>query len=261
MTTLGTFPFGQPVLSLRQADRSSKEIFILGVYASAVHARWLGEDGVELAKALAVASEPYIFWRGDSPEAVIDQIPLPRGAGKLVPAAKMFNGPSGVALDARILAPLGRKRGDAWLADLVPHSCVNSQQQGALDRSYMPRLTEWGLPSPSVPPVPSALANSARQDEIAVELLQSRATVLILLGDEPIRWFSSRWCPRCRRLADFGADADSYGRLTEVPVAGVRVAILPLAHPRQIARLGRSSARWYELHQHWIDRRAPTLLS
>jgi hypothetical protein len=51
LTTFGTFPFGEPVLSLWQADRPSKEIFILGVYASAVHARWLGEDGVELAKA------------------------------------------------------------------------------------------------------------------------------------------------------------------------------------------------------------------
>jgi hypothetical protein len=240
LTTLGTFPFGEPVLSLRQPDQAPKEIFILGVYASAVHARWLGPDGGELAKALAVASEPYIFWRGESPEATIDRIHLPYGTGKLVPVVSMFNGPSGVALDERILAPLKRTRSDAWLADLIPHSCVNVQQRAGLDRSYMLRLTEWNLPVPSMPVVPSALASSARQDEIAAELLESRASVVILLGDEPIRWFSSRWYPRCRRLADFGTSADSYGRLTEATLAGSRVAILPLAHPRQVARLGRS---------------------
>ncbi|MFC1761023.1 hypothetical protein ACFL6U_02965 [Planctomycetota bacterium] len=178
-----------------------------------------------------------------------------------MPAARMFNGPSGVALDECILAPLNRIRDDAWLADLVPHSCVNAQQQTALERSYMPRLLEWTLPVPSVPAVPSALANSARQDEIAAELIESQARIVILLGDEPIRWFSSRWYPRCRRLADFGTNVDTYGQLTEATVAGVRVALLPLAHPRQVAKLGRSSARWYDLHQHWTAHQASTVLS
>jgi hypothetical protein len=33
------------------------------VYASAVHGRWINKDGEEPVKALAVASEPEIFWR------------------------------------------------------------------------------------------------------------------------------------------------------------------------------------------------------
>lgn len=261
MTVFGTFPFGQSVRSLTQVDRTPKDIFVLGVYASAVHARWVSSDGAELVKALAVASEPHIFWRGDDATAMIQEIRLPPGAGRLEPAVSMFNGPSGIALDERFLAPLKRTRGHAWLADLVPHSCVNTQQQVALERCYMPRIAEWNLPVPSVPPVPSMLADLARQDEIAAELIESRARVLVLLGDEPIRWFSSRWHQRCRRLADFGTDADTYGRLTEATVAGRRVALLPLAHPRQVARLGRSSARWHDLHQHWLAFRAATLLS
>jgi hypothetical protein len=28
--------------------------------------------------------------------------------------------------------------------------------------------------------------------------------------------------------------------------------VLPLAHPRQIARLGSSSVVWYKLHQAWV---------
>jgi uracil-DNA glycosylase len=261
LSELGSFPFGQPVFPLKQRDRSRKDIFVLGVYASAVHARWVSGSGRELAKALAVASEPYIFWRGDNPETIIDQIRLPAEAGHLEPAASMFNGPSGIALDECFLAPLNRTRNEAWLADLVPHSCVNGQQLAALQRCYLPRMTEWGLPVPSVPSVPSALASPARRDEIVAELIESKARILVLLGDEPIRWFSSKFHPQCRRLVEFGADQDTYGRLTEATIDGHHIALLPLAHPRQVARLGRSSARWYDLHREWINRHAPNILS
>lgn len=59
------FAFGQPLVSVEQKDRSPKGIFILGVYASAVHAKWRDKKGKVLVNALAVASEPYIFWRGN----------------------------------------------------------------------------------------------------------------------------------------------------------------------------------------------------
>ena len=257
---MGTFPFGEPVQALERVDREPKEIFILGVYASAVHARWRGPDGKELIKALAVASEPYIFWRGEGTQSIVDRIKLPPGAGQLEPASAVFNGPSGLALDRLYLLPLARARSQAWLSDLVPHSCVNGQQQAAIDRSYRPRMARLGLPVPSVPSVPLQLANQARQEAIAAELVESRARILVLLGDKPIQWFSSRWLPKYRRLADFGTDADRYGRLVETTVADARVALLPLAHPRQVARLGKSSDRWYELHQNWLSQRAPTLI-
>ena len=54
------FPFGQKLHPLIQADKSPKKIFVLGVYASAVHARWKS-DGRIICQALAVASEPRIF--------------------------------------------------------------------------------------------------------------------------------------------------------------------------------------------------------
>jgi hypothetical protein len=50
MTAIGIFPFGQPVLPVVQRDRTSKKVFVLGVYASAVHARWIGRDGKNLVK-------------------------------------------------------------------------------------------------------------------------------------------------------------------------------------------------------------------
>ena len=133
-----TFPFGEPVRSVQQKDRTPKRVFVLGVYASAVHARWLDGDGKTLVTALAVASEPYIFWRGDEVQDILRQINMPSELGKLVPAASNLNGPSGIALDQLFLEPLKLSRNDAWLCDLVPHSCMNPGQKKAIEREIQP---------------------------------------------------------------------------------------------------------------------------
>jgi hypothetical protein len=186
----------------------------------------------------------------------VARVRIPAAAGRLEAAAPMYNGPSGLALDEHILAPLGVGRERAWLADLVPHSCVNPQQREALARAYTPNRDTWGLPEPSVPSVPDVLATPARQDELAAELVQSKASILVLLGDEPIRHFAHRWLPKARTLAHFGAEPDRYGHVHEATIAGARVGVLPLAHPRQVARLGRSSERWYRTHRAWVERGA-----
>ena len=144
---LGTYPFGQPLRRVLQVDRSPKRAFVLGVYASAVHARWLSPAGRTLVAALAVASEPCIFWRGDGVETIIGGIAIPACAGRLVPATAQLNGPSGQALDDKMLKPLGLTRGDTWLCDLVPHTCLNPKQKAALVREYEPRIAEMGLPA------------------------------------------------------------------------------------------------------------------
>jgi len=97
------FPFGSQLQKVEQIDKSPKKVFVLGVYASAVHAKWIGVDGKTKVNALAVASEPYIFWKGEDAEKIIDKIPIPEKLGKLIPADKRFNGPSGIALDELFL--------------------------------------------------------------------------------------------------------------------------------------------------------------
>lgn len=245
------FPFGQPLRIVEQTDRRPKPVFVLGVYASAVHARWVGPDGRDLVKALAVASEPRIFWRGEGASEIVERISVPAGVGKLVPAEAKFNGPSGETLDRQFLEPLGLRREDAWLCDLVPHSCVNPAQKQAIDRAYLPLVTAHGLPVPSIPEVPKGLASDDRVRAIADELAQSNAETLILLGDQPIRWFLNAFDSRWKSLAAFGTDTGSYGRRHPVKIGGREIGVLPLAHPRQVGKLGRSSARWGELHQHW----------
>src|SRR5690554_7365256 len=95
----GIFPFGKPLYKVEQTDRQHKDIFVLGVYSSAVHAKWLDNNNHVVVQALAVASEPYIFWHGDGAEDIIADIDIPKELGRLVPANLNLNGPSGKALD------------------------------------------------------------------------------------------------------------------------------------------------------------------
>lgn len=255
------FPFGQPVKKVVQNDRTPKQVFVLGVYASAVHAKWIGADGKNVVAALAVASEPYIFWKGDHAEDIIENIPIPSEIGNLLPANQQFNGPSGIALDELILEPLGLNREKSWLCDLVPHSCMNPSQKKAIERAYLPIIERYGLPEPSVHPVPSKLSNEVRRKEIMTELFESEARTLILLGNQPIKWFLHYYDNRWKKLSDFGNDGNHYGKPWAIKILGNEITILPLAHPRQIAKLGHSSTKWYTLHQEWLDKYADKVLN
>jgi len=251
------FPFGQPVIKLTQPkqDRSPKKVFVLGVYASAVHAIWKDPEGKPIVNALAVASEPYIFWRGEDAESIISKIHIPAQVGKLVPAPSNLNGPSGKALDDLFLNPMGLKREDAWLCDIVPHSCRNPGQAKAIQNKYLPLMKEHSLHEVTTPPVPDPLCDDDRRKEILAELQESGATTLILLGDEPIRWFLRFFDSRWKRLGNFGQTPETYGRNHKVNIAGTEYDVLPLVHPRQASRLGAHSPIWHELHMGWVGQR------
>ncbi len=209
MTLIGHFPSGQPILPVRQADCTPKAVFVLGVYASAVHSRWAHPDGRTRIAALVVASEPEIFWTGQGAEQIIAGIATPDGTGRLVPAGANLNGPSGRALDESILSPLGLSRADAWLCDLVPHSCMNPGQK------------------------PPFAAKACR--------------------DHPLRWFAAHFGAN-PRLSDYGETPATYGQLHPLTITGRDLLLLPLAHPRQIARLGAHSDKWAALHAAWQNR-------
>jgi uracil-DNA glycosylase len=253
-----TFPFGAPVLPVTQTDRSPRTVFVLGVYSSAVHARWVDKDGKTLISALAVASEPEIFWKGDNAAEIINAIPIAPSAGKLLPARSGLSGPSGVALDKCFLAPLSVTRKEAWLCDLLPQSRQNNRQAAALDREYRPRLKARGLPEFNFPPVPRVLCTPERAREIVDEIGSSRAEVLLTLGDEPLRWFASIFGAH-KALAAYGDAPETYGRLHPIDVGGRRMQLLPLVHPRQAARLGTHSQKWAALHEQWMNDRARSL--
>lgn len=248
------FPFGEKLHPLVQEDRSPKQVFVLGVYASAVHARWK-RDGKIICPALAVASEPRIFWNGDEKEArdIIGAIAIPPELGTLEPAGKQLNGPSAKVLEENILAPLGFTRKDAWLCDLLPETRLNPGQVKALREKYDPLRETYGLNPVTIPLRPSRFCDEARSREIAAELAESQAQLLVLLGDIPIREFLRRVADVPYKSLQEYVDRYGYGTSTAVTINGKPLRVLPLAHPRQIGALGAHSEKWHLLHKAWQE--------
>jgi uracil-DNA glycosylase len=150
------------------------------------------------------------------------------------------------------LQPLGLTRQDAWLCDLVPHSCKNKEQAKALRRDYDPLVEKLGLPMYDWPELPSQLADDKRRGEIEAELFESQADVVITLGDQPLKWFTSHFGTHAA-LSNYGKTLEDYGRLHGFQVSGRDIRLLPLVHPRQAARLGSHSSGWAELHEQWVS--------
>lgn len=250
------FPFGEILRPLVQEDRSPKKVFVLGVYASAVHARWKQGSKI-ICQALAVASEPRIFWDGNPEEAagIISAIPIPAALGSLEPAGQQLNGPSAKVLEENILSPLGFTRQDAWLCDLLPETRLNPGQVKALREKYEPIREQYQLNPVTIPPRPSHFCDEARSREITGEILSSQAELLVLLGDIPIREYLNRVADvPYKSLQDY-VDRFGYGNPTPVTIGGRQLQVLPLAHPRQIGALGAHSEKWNRLHRQWEKNR------
>lgn len=246
------YPFGEVVHPLVQVDRSPKKVFVLGVYASAVHARWRKGNKV-ICAALAVASEPRIFWNGNPEEAteIISRIHIPEEMGTLEPAGSHLNGPSAKVLDNNILAPLGFTRDDAWLCDLLPETRLNRSQQHVINEKYRLEAKKFGLNEVNIPPRPSVFCDKARSIEIVSELEESQTTTLILLGDIPIRQFINQVADVKYKTLQEYVELYGYGNCSPVTINGKTYKVLPLAHPRQIGAIGYHSSKWHKLHQDW----------
>ena len=246
------FPFGQTLRPLVQEDTTPKKVFVLGVYASAVHARWK-RNGQVICQALAVASEPRIFWDGNPEEArkIIQSIAVPPQLGTLEPAGQNLNGPSAKVLDEHILAPLGYTRQDAWLCDCLPETRINASQAKVIQERYNPLIEQYGLNPVTIPNRPSAFCNKKRALEITEELMQSEAELLILLGDIPIAQYLNKVADVPYSTLGAYVDLYGYGNATDAVINGTTIKVLPLAHPRQIGALGTHSEKWHMMHRQW----------
>ena len=213
------FPFGQEVHPLTQKDKSDKKVFVLGVYASAVHAKWK-KDNTVICQALAVASEPEIFWDGneDAAKEIISSINIPKELGYLEPAGKQLNGPSAKVLDKNILAPLGYTRKDAWLCDCLPETRINQSQAKVLKEKYNPLIEKYNLNKVTIPLRPSYFCDTARSMEITDELMQSGADLLVLLGDIPIAQYLKKVADIPYSTLDEYVQLYGYGTKTEVVI-------------------------------------------
>lgn len=250
------FPFGQELRPLVQEDRTPKKVFVLGVYASAVHARWQ-KDGETICQALAVASEPEIFWDGNLLEThlILNAIDMPEELGRLVPASRQLNGPSARVLEENILSPLGYARKDAWLCDCLPETRLNPGQVKAVREKYEPLVKKYHLNPVTIPERPRSFCDAARSKEITAELMESEAELLILLGDIPIGQYLRRAADVPYATLGEYVELYGYGTATEVTIQGKTLKVLPLAHPRQIGGLGAHSEKWFDAHKEWEKQR------
>lgn len=246
------YPFGEELHPVIQQDRTPKKIFVLGVYASAVHALWKKESKI-ICQALAVASEPRIFWDGNIEEAkeIISRIRIPKELGKLEPAPNHLNGPSAKVLDEHILAPLGYSREDAWLCDLLPETRLNANQIKALEENYEPVREQYNLNRVTIPQCSTIFCNQKRCKEIVAELEESQAGLLVLLGDKPIQQFLNKVANVNYTSLQEYMNLHGYGKRSQVVINGKSITILPLAHPRQIGALGAHSEKWNQAHSIW----------
>lgn len=252
------FPFGQELHPLVQEDQSPKKVFVIGVYASAVHARWK-KDGQIVCQALAVASEPRIFWDGNMDEAtkIIKKVQIPSELGILEPAGKQLNGPSAKVLDENILTPLGYTRADAWLCDCLPETRINTSQAKVIKERYNPLIAQYGLNSVTIPNRPTVFCDQERAKAITAELMQSQAELLILLGDIPIGQYLKKVAQVPYSTLGEYVDLYGYGNSTKADICGKSINVLPLAHPRQIGALGAHSEKWCNMHFQWQQRTNP----
>lgn len=247
------YPFGEELKPVVQEDRTPKKVFVLGVYASAVHACWRKPGQKRpVCTALAVASEPRIFWDGNPEEAaaIISRINFPKELGTLEPAESRFNGSSAKVLDEHILSPLGFTRKDAWLCDLLPETRLNDGQISALEK-YEKERVKYGLNEVTIPKRPSNFCDKERCKEIIAELEESKADMLVLLGDIPIKQFLNKVANVDYKSLKEYKERYDYGSQSEAVINGKTYKILPLAHPRQIGALGSHSSDWFRLHQEW----------
>ncbi|HPQ41289.1 MAG TPA: hypothetical protein PLV45_13030 [bacterium] len=74
------------------------------------------------------------------------------------------------------------------------------------------------------------------------ELTESRAEILIILGDQPLKWFA-RYFGSFATLSRYGNDTAECGRT---------IRLLPQVHSRQAGRLGGYSSAWAALLDRWV---------
>lgn len=248
------FPFGAPSTPRPpRRPRGSAKAFVLGVYPSALHARW-SRSGRTFVAALAVADEPEVFWTGDDGQDRISSWSHVRwnedwGSVSSPPT----NGSSGRDVRDRVLAPLGIAIEDAWLTDSVNTFFVKSgpgSQRSAIEQRYLPFAKKHRLETPTIPRRPSAsalvdLAIRSHADRLRSELLEARAPLVISLGNEALSVLHA--VATCEGLPTRLSIKD-YGREGRVRLQDYSAHVYAMVHP------GQRSPSWRGAHDRWIRR-------
>jgi len=247
-----SFPFGEPIQAVTWSDGGPKRVVVVGVYPSAVHARWIGVNGKQRIGALAVANEPEPFWTGEDDELIVQSVSgrLPSGVGSLEPAR--LNGVSGKALDP-LLDCLGLQHRHVRIIDLWNRYLANSAQEAARKREIerseasgelqvaeLLEATRWTQRA-KITTLPQD-----RQPAFSEEFEEADPAWVVTLGEEPVK---------ALKLEDLSLS--DYGSIRRgVKVCDKTVNVIALAHTRQIAKHGLHAPEWFDAHQRWLSEQA-----
>ena len=271
------FPFGSPSTP-RPPRRPTKptELFVLGVYPSALHVRWTPPawadelPGVEPIGALAIGDEPTVFWDGITPDpddlvaAWRQQVTFKEGDGpeQWGHIRQAGNGTSGRPVVERVLEPLGIAAESTWFSDCVNTYFVKGgvgSQGTAWAERYQPFANAVGLPKPTIPDRLKieelvAVASGDHRSRLRGELLGSTSPLVVTLGEEARRVLANiadeASGPPTKPLtqeADRRIDED-YGEPGTIRVDGQTLTWRALVHP------GQRSAAWAATHHGWVER-------
>lgn len=245
---VGTFPFGIPLRRTPpQTPSEPTRALIVGVYPSALHATWLGPEGKVRCRAMAVGTEPHSFWNGRDAGARLQEIQecVPERLGNLELPRGNYNGCSGQTLESDYLVPLQLKHEECWVTDLHDTYFVSPGNAKTITKQYTQHAAQVeGMPPVRFPEKPRLdRPTEARLHTLKNEFKQAAPEWVITLGNDPIGpIFDGHSGP---------LDLQRYGKPFEAEVFGRRVKALCLCHPRQAARLGLSSRRWFDAHGLW----------
>lgn len=251
----GTFPFGKKVLTVSQTDRTPKPVFVLGVYSSAVFAQFKQYNTDSVIRNIPIDNEPEIFWSGgqETVKKIIADIKLPKLTGKLLPETRVSNGLLGRMLDKYYLHPLKLQRDQVWICNLIPHLVTNKNNRKSIKR-YNDLSSKLNLVKASIPTKKQRwdFITKKRLTEIIEEIFQSRAEVIISLGQQPLKWFFKEFDNDLGNLLS----VQDYGLTTEVKIESVNFKLIPLFHPRQLLKEKNIDTRVGLLHYDWIKTKA-----
>lgn len=248
---MGVFPFGRSVAACVPVASSRRPVFVLGAYPSALHIRWRPPSGHgRLVQALAVDNEPEPFWTGADEISRVEQwmseVGWNAGWGSVEPVSQL-NGPSGLWVEERILAPLGVARTDAWITDCLDTYRASVKMRAAVEDVYQPFAREFTLPEAELASHPSEAqivgeAIGRHLDRLHGEIATAAPDVIVTLGNAALRVLREL-------LGDSAAptklSVPGYGTERSASINGGQLTWWPLAHPA-------APASYQAAHGDWI---------
>lgn len=252
--SIGTFPFGRPVLPRPPSASSRRRLFILGAYPSALHVAWRPPAGKPI-RAMAVDNEPVPFWNDrDEDERVTRwkaEVGFRDGEWGEVRGVGDLNGSSGHWVDTNVLGPLGASRDDACITDCIDLYFSSSGGAARIADTYKPFAERAGLPAVTLLAHPSEndivkQGVQVHRERLLRELSNSAPDIVVTLGNAALRVVRTV-AGVTRGSSKLEADS-SYGVELALSVGGRRMTWLPLAHP--------AAPRVYQdAHSRWCGKR------